>query len=173
MRDFETHKEQYFVNDVVHWELDLGVYNTSETWCGTRAAGTLSQKCWLPPYADGGAAGHDCCLSWEVTWTDPEGRIFTDGSGSITQPAPEDDDPWSVLKGTFRIPDDAAALGVWKCEVRYWYKDKGEVSWLGNVFRVVPEVCGQETSVAAENFASDFTRPIYAPAVSVQSFMQF
>ena len=172
MRGFETHKEQYFVNDVVNWELDLGVFNTSETWCGTRAGGTLSEKCWLPPSSAGGAAGNDCCLSWAVTWTDYEERIFTDDSGIITRPAPEDDDPWSVLKGTFRIPDDAAAIGVWKCEVRYWYKDKGEVSWSGNVFRVVPEVCGQETS-SAENFASDFTRSVYAPAMSRQSFMQF
>lgn len=50
--------------------------------------------------------------------------------------------------------------------------EDGEVTWSGNVFRAVPEVCGEETS-AAENFASDFTRPVYAPSMSHQSFMQF
>ena len=177
MRHFETQKEQYFVEDVVNWELDLSVKNVSRTWCGGYTTG---KRCWLPPSSTGDAAGGNCCVGWSVTWTDYEGRSYTDDSGTITRPAVADNDPWSVLKGTFRIPNAESSIGRWKCEIKYWWTgsdwgthEDGEVTWSGNVFRVVPEVCGQETSVAAENFASDFTRPIYAPAVSVQSFMQF
>ena len=178
MRGFETHKEQYFLNDTVQWELDLSVRNVSKTWCGEKWGGG-DKRCWLPPSSTGGAAGNNCCLQWSVTWKDPQGRTFTDGSGTITRPAAADSDPWSVLRGTFRIPDDAASIGVWECTLTYWWvgdtwgtHEDGEVTWSGNVFRAVPEVCGEETS-AAENFASDFTRPVYAPSMSHQSFMQF
>ena len=53
-----------------------------------------------------------------------------------------------------------------------WKKDSQAAKWSGDVFIVVPESCANESS-SAENFASDFTRSVYAPAMSHQSFMQF
>ena len=181
MRHFETQKEQYFVEDVVNWELDISVKNVSRTWCGGYTTG---KRCWLPPSSTGDAAGGNCCVAWSVTWTGPKEQTYTDDSGSITRPAVADNDPWSVLKGTFRIPNAESSIGRWKCEIKYWWTgsdwgthEDGEVTWSGNVFRAVPKSCDDTVTTTtvgrAENFASDFTRPIYAPAVSHQSFMQF
>ena len=86
MDDFETDKEQYFVNDVVNWELDLSVKNTSKARCGEKKYSGIDKKCWLAPSSGGSAAGNNCCLKWTVTWTDPQGQTYTDDSGVITRP---------------------------------------------------------------------------------------
>ena len=166
MDDFETHQEQYFVNDIVEWELDLSVYNTSKANCGENWAG-VDKKCWLAPYSDGGAGGNDCCLTWSITWTDPQGNEYKDDSGVITR-----HNVWSNLNGSYRIPNVESSIGVWKVAIEYKYKDKGTVSWDGDVFRVVPESCATSSS-AAETYKADFTRPIFAPRLTQQSFMQF
>jgi len=166
MDDFETHQEQYFVNQEVEWQLDLSVYNTSKKNCGENWAG-VDKKCWLAPYSDGGAGGNDCCLTWTIVWTDPQENTYTDDSGVITR-----HNVWSNLDGKFRIPNTESSIGVWKVAIEYKYKDKGSVSWEGDVFRVVPESCAEDSS-AAETFKSDFARPIFAPRITQQSFMQF
>ena len=166
MDDFETNQEQYFINQEVEWELDLSVYNTSKANCGESWTG-VDKKCWLAPYADGGAAGNDCCLTWTIVWTDPQGNTHTDDSGVITR-----HNVWSNLNGKFRIPNVESSIGVWQVAIEYKYKDKGSVSWDGDVFWVVPENCGDNAS-AAETFKSDFSRPIFAPRITQQSFMQF
>jgi len=162
MRHFETQKEQYFVEDVVNWELDLSVKNVSRTWCGGYTTG---KRCWLPPSSTGDAAGGNCCVAWSVTWTGPKEQTYTDDSGSITRPAVADNDPWSVLKGTFRIPNAESSIGRWKCEIKYWWTgsdwgthEDGEVTWSGNVFRAVPKSCDDTVTTTtvgrAENFVN-------------------
>ena len=179
MDDFTTGQEQYFVNQEIDWSLKLSVKNTSKDQCGK----TWAQKhknCWLPPGKDGGAYGNDCCLRWTVTWTNPQGETYVDDSGSITRPdtKPKDGGPvWSTLNGKFRIPNVESSIGTWDVAIKYWWDgdahgSKPSVSWKGQVFSVVPESCGQETS-AAETYKADFTRPIFAPRLTQQSFMEF
>lgn len=173
MKNFETDKEQYFINDVVNWDLDIGVRNHSDTNCDEGWWDTTN-TCWFAPYSNWSAGGHDGNhLYCKMTWTSPRNETYLKEGGAITRYT-----TWSNLIGDFRIPDKASSIGVWSLTIEYGWNEDGDsrsgmVTWSGNVFRVVPEVCGQETSVAAENFASDFTRPMYAPAVSHQSFMQF
>lgn len=170
MEDFETNQEQYFVNQEVEWELDLSVYNTSKANCGENSIG-VDKKCWLAPYADGGAGGNDGGLSWTVVWTDPQGQTYADDSGVITR-----NNVWSNLNGKFRIPNNESSCGVWTVNVTYTYKRNADTShsveYEGDVFRVVPEDCGTEAS-AAETYKSEFTRPVFMPRISRQSFMQF
>lgn len=176
MDDFATGQEQYFINQEVDWSLKLSVKNTSKDQCGEGGwPGYVDKKCWLPPGADGAAYGNDCCLSWTVTWTDPQENTYTDDSGTITRPSTKPKDGgsvWSTLNGKFRIPNVESSIGVWKVAIEYKYKDKGSVSWDGPVFWVVPESCAEDSS-AAETFKSDFARPIFAPRITQQSFMQF
>ena len=179
MDDFTTGQEQYFVNQEIDWSLKLSVKNTSKDQCGKTWAQT-HKNCWLPPGKDGGAYGNDCCLRWTVTWTNPQGETYVDDSGSITRPdtKPKDGGPvWSTLNGKFRIPNVESSIGTWDVAIKYWWDgdahgSKPSVSWEGQVFSVVPESCGQETS-AAETFKADFTRPIFAPRLTQQSFMEF
>ena len=179
MDDFTTGQEQYFVNQEIDWSLKLSVKNTSKDQCGKTWAGT-HKNCWLPPGKDGGAYGNDCCLKWTVTWTNPQGETYVDDSGSITRPdtKPKDGGPvWSTLNGKFRIPNVESSIGTWDVAIKYWWDgdahgSKPSVSWEGQVFSVVPESCGQETS-AAETYKSEFTRPVFMPRISRQSFMQF
>jgi len=182
MEDFETNQEQYFVNQEVEWELDLSVYNTSKANCGEYGAskGYVDKKCWLPPYADGGAGGGDGGLSWTVVWTDPQGQTYADDSGVMTVAGGQSRGPgktsWSNLNGKFRIPNNESSCGVWTVKVTYTYKRNADTShsveYDGDVFRVVPEDCGAEAS-AAETYKAEFTRPIFMPRISRQSFMQF
>ena len=172
MKNFETDKEQYFINDVVNWDLDIGVRNHSNTNCD-KGLLDVTNTCWFAPYSNWSAGGNDGNhLYCKMTWTSPENETYLKEGGAITRHT-----TWSNLIGDFRIPDKTSSIGVWSLTIEYGWNEDGDsrsgmATWSGNVFRVVPEVCGQETS-AAENFASDFTRPIYAPAISHQSFMQF
>ena len=176
MDDFATAQEQYFINQEVDWSLKLSVKNTSKDQCGQYGFPSyVDKKCWLPPGTDGAAYGNDCCVSWTVTWTSPEEVTYTDDSGSITRPGTKPKDGgsvWSTLNGKFRIPNVESSVGAWNVAITYQYKDKGSVSWDGPVFWVVPESCAEDSS-AAETFKADFTRPIFAPRLTQQSFMQF
>ena len=180
MDDFTTSQEQYFVNQEVDWSLKLSVRNKSADQCGERQYSRIDKTCWLPPGKDGGAYGNDCCLKWTVTWTNPQGETYVDDSGSITRPdvKPKEGGPvWSTLNGKFRIPNVESSEGTWDVAIKYWYDGKSgidtpTVSWEGQVYSAVPESCGQETS-AAETYKSEFTRPVFRPRISRQSFMQF
>ena len=180
MDDFTTSQEQYFINQEVDWSLKLSVKNTSKNQCGKTWAGT-SAKCWLPPGKDGGAYGNDCCLKWTVTWTNPQGETYVDDSGTITRPdiKPKDGGPvWSTLNGKFRIPNVESSEGTWDVAIKYWWNDDNfkpmpSVSWEGQVYSVVPESCGALAEQAAETYKSEFTRPVFRPRISRQSFMQF
>ena len=178
MDDFTTSQEQYFINQEVDWSLKLSVKNTSKNQCGGIGIGS---KCWLPPGKDGGAYGNDCCLKWTVTWTNPQGETYVDDSGTITRPdiKPKDGGPvWSTLNGKFRIPNVESSEGTWDVAIKYWYDGKSgidtpTVSWEGQVYSVVPESCGILEERAAETYKSEFTRPVFRPRISRQSFMQF
>ena len=180
MDDFATGQQQYFINQEIDWSLKLSVKNTSKDQCGESKYLKKDLVCWIPPSKDGAAYGKDCCVRWTVTWTSPQGETYVDDSGAITRPDTKPKNggsAWSTLNGKFRIPNVESSIGRWDVKVKYWWDgdahgSKPSVSWEGQVFSVVPESCGQETS-AAETYKADFTRPIYAPAVSVQSFMQF
>ena len=178
MDDFTTSQEQYFINQEVDWSLKLSVKNTSKNQCGGIGIGS---KCWLPPGKDGGAYGNDCCLKWTVTWTNPQGETYVDDSGTITRPdvKPKDGGPvWSTLNGKFRIPNVESSEGTWDVAIKYWWNDDNfkpmpSVSWEGQVYSVVPESCGALAEQAAETYKSEFTRPVFRPRISRQSFMQF
>ncbi len=181
MKRLHTNKEQYFPNDIVDWELDLQVRNESDTNCDTSL--WAGDTCWFAPYGSWSAGGRDGSkLYCTVIWTDWEGNSYTDASGVLTRntDAPHEGygkGSWSLLNGKFRIPDNAAsATGVWTVSIEYgWETSSQSAKWDGNVFRAVPESCDDTVTTVgrAENFASDFTRSVYAPAMSRQSFMQF
>jgi hypothetical protein len=180
MDDFTTGQEQYFVNQEIDWSLKLSVKNTSKDQCGVSKYWKKDLRCWIPPGKDGGAYGNDCCVRWTVTWTNPKGETYVDDSGAITRPDTKPKDGgsiWSTLNGKFRIPNVESSIGTWDVAIKYWwdgdlYGSKPSVSWEGQVFSIVPESCGQETS-AAETYKADFTRPIFAPRLTQQSFMEF
>ena len=181
MDDFTTSQEQYFINQEVDWSLKLSVKNTSKDQCGETKRLKVDKKCWLPPGKDGGAYGNDCCLKWTVTWTNPQGETYVDDSGTITRPdiKPKDGGPvWSTLNGKFRIPNVESSEGTWDVAIKYWWNDDNftpmpSVSWEGQVYSVVPESCGALAEPAAETYKSEFTRPVFRPRISRQSFMQF
>lgn len=181
MDDFTTSQEQYFINQEVDWSLKLSVKNTSKDQCGEKKYSGIDKKCWLPPGKDGGAYGNDCCLKWTVTWTNPQGETYVDDSGTITRPdiKPKDGGPvWSTLNGKFRIPNVESSEGTWDVAIKYWWNDDNftpmpSVSWEGQVYSVVPESCGALAEQAAETYKSEFTRPVFRPRISRQSFMQF
>ena len=180
MDDFTTGQQQYFVNQEIDWSLKLSVKNTSKDQCGEKKYSGIDKKCWLPPGKDGGAYGNNCCLKWTITWTNPQGETYVDDSGSITRPDTKPKDggsDWATLNGKFRIPNVESSVGTWDVAIKYWWDGsydtpKPSVSWEGQVFSVVPESCGQETS-AAETYKADFTRPIFVPRLTQQSFMEF
>ena len=181
MKRLHTNKEQYFPNDIVDWELDLQVRNESRANCNTSL--WAGDTCWFAPYGSWSAGGRDGSkLYCTVIWTDWEGNSYTDASGVLTRntDAPYEGygkGSWSLLNGKFRIPDNASsATGVWTVSIEYgWETSSQSAKWDGNVFRAVPESCDDTVTTVgrAENFASDFTRTVYAPAMSHQSFMQF
>ena len=181
MDDFTTSQEQYFINQEVDWSLKLSVKNTSKDQCGEKKYSGIDKKCWLPPGKDGGAYGNDCCLKWTVTWTSPQGETYVDDSGTITRPdiKPKDGGPvWSTLNGKFRIPNVESSEGTWDVAIKYWWNDDNftpmpSVSWEGQVYSAVPESCGALAEQAAETYKSEFTRPVFRPRISRQSFMQF
>ena len=181
MDDFTTSQEQYFINQEVDWSLKLSVRNKSADQCGETKRLKIDKTCWLPPGKDGGAYGNDCCLKWTVTWTSPQGETYVDDSGTITRPdiKPKDGGPvWSTLNGKFRIPNVESSEGTWDVAIKYWWNDDNftpmpSVSWEGQVYSAVPESCGALAEQAAETYKSEFTRPVFRPRISRQSFMQF
>ena len=92
---------------------------------------------------------------------------------------------WSIIEGSFHLPSYATYTGVWKMKVEYgWDQYDGTdweagtkdnpLTWEGPVFEVFAKDC--IAGAAAETvttYKSEFSRPIFMPAISRQSFMQF
>ena len=187
-RDISTEKAYWLGNDV-KYDFDISVKNTSAKRCGENWRGK-DKMCWLSPGTDLAVWGGDNKAVLTVTFIAPNQEEFVDSSWKMDPDSTgtSTGNEWSIIEGSFTLPKYTAYTGVWSMKVEFgWdqYDDDGDgdweagtkdnpLTWEGPVFEVFARDCIAGASAeTVTTYKSEFSRPVFMPAISHQSFMQF